>query len=235
MEVAALENIYNQIRSSKSAVDHLAFMSALLDSHTPEAIRFHFNLLRERENKKLYHRLRAAFAKRGTAGEQFLSEIMETETDLGLKADALQLLGHIHSPAALPWARKLIDHENTDLRLRACIVLGWVGEAKDLASLGEAMLKDSDGYVRENATAAMMQMGYRLSDIKETALGFLTCCLEDERSENVVKTAVFAAQEMLGKKFGLKHVLNEEKNEIVGDVNLAKGKALHVLRQLEHL
>lgn len=230
MDLKTLQSRYIETKGSDDFEKHAEFINLLLSSNEPEVIAFHYNLLRDRENRDLYLRLRAAFVKRGEAGERFLIARIQEEEDPALCADILTILGVMKSGAALPLARKALIREDPDLRHRGCYVLGWMGEMEDIDLLGDRLLHDPSPLVRKTAATAHSQFYERLPKAKNRLLKNLKQALETEQDQEVIGWIVATVQYILGKRFGLKEDIAE--NRLIGDIEKAKEKCLRVLNKL---
>jgi HEAT repeat protein len=221
---------YRAAMDTTSFAAHQKFIKLLLSSSEPDVIHYHCELLKNRENPKLYLRLRAAFKKRGPAGAKYLTERMRTEKNPQLVGDILHLLGGMGEEASLPLARQLITSSDADLRDKATYVLGWVGKESDTELLGNRLLNDPDPKVRADAATAHDQMRMRLPQIKDQLLGTLKRAVELERDEQVLAWIIITLQNFLGKKFGLKEDIEE--GTYSGNVHQAREKARAALSTL---
>jgi HEAT repeat protein len=230
MDKKELNNLYAAALATKNFSDHQKFIKVLLSSNDQAVIDYHFSLLKNRENQKLYLRLRAAFAKRGTPAGDYLVSLIQRERDPDLLGDALHLLGTMHRPEALPVARKLIGAANSELRDKACYVLGWVGTDEDVQRLGDCLLRDPDPKLRSDAATAHDQLRMRVPQSKDRLLTNLRIALNQEQDEEVLAWIIITIQYFLGKKFGLKEIIDEGTH--TGDVLQARRKAQDALMKL---
>ena len=231
MNLETLTSEYTKIKESVQFKAHSTFIKALLASTDPEAIAYHYTLLRERDNNDLYLRLRAAFTKRGESGEHYLLQRMEDETSPEMKADMLTMLGVMRSSAVLPLAREATSSDSADLRYRGCYVLGWMGKAEDIKRLGDRMLHDPDSMVRITAASAHSQFFEKSPRSKNKLLLNLQLALEQEEDEEVSGWIVVAVQYILKKRFGMKEDIEEA--ELKGNLDEAKEKCQRALKRLK--
>jgi HEAT repeat protein len=211
MTLDELRSRYEAVKDSDDVAPIMAFTKDLLAETGPEALRFHYDLLRQRDNRKLYQHLRAAFLKRGAPAEQFLLSRLDEEADPKMRADVLQLLGHFRNPIALERAREAVASDDPDYRYRGTFILGWMGGVQDIPLLNERLLTDTDDLVRSTAAPAQG--------------------LQTETEEPVIQAIVLALQTILKKRFGLRE--NVEEREVAGDVRAAREKALRALDRLD--
>jgi HEAT repeat protein len=227
MTVSHLEQQYLAASKTDDFGVHTALIKALLSSHEREVLEFHYQRLRERDNRDLYLRLRAAFVERGAAAGDFLLEKAEHETDEAMRADLLHLLGRIEHPAALPLARQALKSADATLRHVGCYVLGWLGERPDLDLLHDRLLHDADARVRRTAAQAHDQFYQRNKRAKDAVLKGLRDGLVAETDQVIAGWIVLAAQYVLEKRFGVRW--DKEEDELRGDVVAARAKCLRAL------
>ena len=149
---------------------------------------------------------------------------------MGLKADALQILGGLKIEEALPYAREFIRSDSRDFRYRGIIVTGWIGHENDIPLLTERLANEPDIELRGYAATALRQLWFRLPDTKDEIVAILYKALHTENEEFVLECIIIVLQDLLKKKFGLRE--NIEEAETTGDVLKAKDRALKVLSKL---
>ncbi|MEM9461143.1 MAG: HEAT repeat domain-containing protein [Myxococcota bacterium] len=220
---------YQRIWSDEAShEDESAFIEALLESHDPEHLAFHFELLGDQENFSLFCRIRAAFEKHGPPAEAFLIERFTQEEDPELRGDALQILGHMRSKRVRALAKEAITADAETLRDRAVIVLGWVGTVRDMTTvLRDRLLHDPCACVRGNAATAFRQVWYSKPRAKEPAIEILGEALPGEEDEEVICSIVVALQDIMKRRFGIREPRDEP--DFVGDPAAAKKRALRAL------
>jgi HEAT repeat protein len=227
MDKNELDRQYEASTKTTSFGEHQRFIKQLLASNDPEVIDYHFSLLGNRQNRNLYQRLRAAFAKRGAPAAQYLIKRAAAETNPQLLGDILHLLGVMKVPEAVPLARKLAGARDPELRDKAVYVLGWLGTESDVDILADRLLNDPNPKVRMDAATAHDQMRMRLPDTTNRLLANLKSALAQETDEEVLAWIIITIQYFLKKKFGLKE--NIEEATYSGDVQKARLKARDVL------
>jgi HEAT repeat protein len=230
MNASALEQQYLAASKTDDFDVHNALVKALLASNDRDVLEFHYEHLRDRSNRDLYLRLRAAFAKRGPVAGDFLLAKAEHETDPAMRADLLHLLGRIDHPAAVPMARDALKSPDADLRHRGCYVLGWLGEREDLDRLNDRLLHDEDAFVRRTAATSHSQFYEHAKRSKTAVLESLYQGLVAEKDEAVAGWIVLAVQYVLEKRFGIKW--DSEEDELQGDIPAAREKCIRALAKL---
>src|SRR5438309_2681817 len=126
MNLESIQSELAGITKGSSFSERQAFIKTLLSLTSEEAVKYHFDLLKLRENLDLYEELRAAFAKRGKVVEDFLLDRARNDEDIIAAGDALQLLGVLRSPSAVPLAKEFLRSRNDEARYKGVIVLGWI-------------------------------------------------------------------------------------------------------------
>ena len=139
VDIQTLQKEYAGALETTGFAEHSRFIKTLLSSDDDEMVAFHYGLIQNQDNWKLYVRLRSAFKKRGKVAEQFLLEAIKTEKNTVLQGDILHILGELDSAAALPIARRFMTHKAPEHREIACYVIGWLGGEQDIDSLKTAI------------------------------------------------------------------------------------------------
>lgn len=195
-----------------------------------KSLSYHYRILSDHRNKNLYQRIRLGMIKRGKAVIPFLLNKFNQETELPLQRDLLHILGRLRAPEALILARIEIHSADSDMRHRACYVIGWMGDRTDVAHLGEALLTDPDDYVRQTAATSHSQMWARINDLALPLPINMRAALSSEKSEEVAKWIIIATQYISGKQFGLREDIDE--STIVGDVGISRSRCSRFLSTL---
>lgn len=108
-----------------------------------------------------------------------------------------------------------------DLRYRSIIVLGWVGNQKDIIILNDRLLNDPDGQLRGYAATAMRQIWFNHPKTKDGILHYLKEAIVKEEDERALEGIIITAQELLKKKLGLKET---KYGDVTGDYQSCKIK-----------
>lgn len=229
MDISVLDRDFKIAFETTDYTQHQEFTKELLASNETEIITYHFNLLKKRENWKLYQQVRQAFLKRGVEGEKFLITRMKSEDDPELQGDALFLLGLLRSKEALALARSFVGHQDPDHRYKACVVLGWIGTENDIDILRDLLLNDPKALIRGYAATAQRQLWRRLPETKSKILASLKKALENEVDEEALSLIIISIQTILNKGLGLKEDINE--GRITGNIQNARSRALKALEK----
>ncbi len=210
---------------------YMDFVKMLLADESNEVINYHYDLLKDRENKKLYHNIRASFKRRPQA-EEFLLKKSKTETDPTTLGDILHLLGGLRSADAIILARQFVKSNDDYQREVALYVIGWTGEESDIDILNANLISESSSHLRITAASAHRQIYYRLPDLKNKLLMSLKNGFEKEADEKVVVWIIIMIGTISGKRLGLRED-KEDSYIIHGDVQKAKTKTLKFLNELD--
>lgn len=226
----SLQEQLARCRASEEFEVHAAFVRELLAAEDDDALAFHYEVLRGRENRALQLRLRAAFVKRGEPGARYLAGRIGAERDPAMRADLLHLLGRLRAKEALPIAREALGSEDEELRHHACCVLGWMGEEADVARLSATLAGDPAPKVRATAATAHSQLHDERPALQGALLASLASALEAERDENVASWIVVTAQLVAKKRFGLRE--DRESGQVLGALAPARERCMRALRKL---
>ncbi len=200
----------------------------LLSSNNKEILEFHYDLIKNEANKELYYDLRSSFMDRPIVEvEEFLLKKYSTETNITTKADIIQILGTLGSSKISPIAKVNINSEIRDIRYRCIIVLGWVGNKKDLPILNERLVNEPDDELRGYAATAMREIWFKKRAASENILPYLYSALVKENSEETLSMIITVIQDLLKRRFGLQERINE--GIITGDPLKAKEKIIQKL------
>jgi HEAT repeat protein len=228
--IAALRTQYEAARRTDDFETHHAFTKALKASDHPDVVTFHYELLRDRSNRDLYLRVRAAFDERGKVVGDFLAEKARVEKDPEMCADILHLLGLVEHPAALTMARDSLASSDPELRRRASYVIGWLGQSQDIPRIGEILLHDPVPAVRATAATAHYQFYEHAKRSRDSLLKNLHAALPIEKDREAAGSIILAAQYILGRRFGIKW--DRDEDQLRGDVEEARAKCLAALGRL---
>ncbi len=223
--VVTLDEALAHADATGSKGDHLAFKARVLAEADAAT---HFEFIFRAHDPSLTHTLATFFKWRGKAGERFLVEHVEAENGPRRLATALQILGAMRSKRAAPLARRLLGHESSVVRERACIVLGWVRNSRDLGRLAELQRSDPDPATRKWAATQQMHILDRHPKAETRVLGHLEEALGHEEDEAVQAMLVYTAGQVLKRRFSLKE--DPDGEGFLGDVASAREKALVALR-----
>lgn len=227
MELEKLKKMYHDLLKMEDTDDGIFdFKDALLSSDTEEILKFHFDLLQDNNEDYLRAELFSFFTDREDleAVEEFLlKKYKENILNDDLKGDIIQLLGHIRSKYAKDLAYENIESSIRNIRYKSIIVLGWVGNEKDIDVLNTPLLKDKDPELRGYAATSMRQIWFNHRNTKDKILHFLKNAILEENAEEALIGIIVTVQELLKKKLGIKE---SSYGDITGDIQQAKIKTI---------
>lgn len=217
---------YLDARDSDDLSIQLDFIDDLLSDNDEEIISFHYSLLKDKSDIRLFQRFRANFKKRGDVGKNFLLQKINYETDFDLKSEALFILGTMKCAEAKPIAIQFLNEDKYDYQYKGIIVLGWLGGKEEVPLLENTLRNNENSELRGYAASALRQIWHNNSRLKKKMLKVYYETLENEVDDDVNRTIISCTQDMLRKKFGIKE---SQYGEISGDVAVAKPKAIKAL------
>lgn len=210
---------------------YMDFVKILIANDSQEVINYHYELLKERENRDLYHHIRASFKRRPQA-EEFLLKKIKTETDSVTLGDILHLLGGVRSAYANTLARQFNNSKDDYQREVALYVLGWTGEESDIDILNSHLLSESSSHLRITAASAHRQIYYRLPELKNKLLMSLKKGFLKEDDDRVISWIIIMVGSISKKGLGLRED-REDPYIIHGDLQKAKLKTSKYLDEID--
>ena len=205
------------------------FKNELLSSDEDEVLEFHFEILKDQNDEYLRRDLFAFFSERkdkDRADEFLYKKYKEGIEDISLRADTIQIMGHLRGKHTKEVVLENISISEGDLRYRSIIVLGWVGSKTDLKVLNERLLTDPAPQLRGYAATAMRQIWFNHPKSKDEILKYIKKAIPEENEKKALEGMIITAQELLKKKLGLKE---SKYGEVTGDIKASKVKAIAAL------
>lgn len=231
MDIQTVKDLYKELIGSEDPFESIFdFKEGLLSSDSDEFLDFHLSILKDRTDEAIYNTLRSFFNQRKDKAktEVFLyNKYKSGIEDVTLKADVIQILGHLRSKYAKLLALENLNADKGDLRYRSIIVLGWVGTAADLVQLHERLLNDKDPNLRGFAATAMRQIWFNHPKTKDKILSCIKDAIVSEKSEEALQGMILTVQELTKKKLGLKE---SKYGDVSGDIIAAKSKTIEALQ-----
>lgn len=221
-----LNERYLNAKDSGDLSMQLDFIDDLLSDNNEEIISYHYSLLNDKSDTRLFQYLRGDFKKRGDAGKDFLLQKIRTEKNFDLKSEALFILGTMKCAEAKPTAIQFLNEDKYDYQYKGIIVLGWLGGKEDVPLLENTLRNNENSELRGYAASALRQIWHNNSRLKKMILKVYFEMLENEMDDDTNRTIISCTQDMLRKKFGIKE---SQYGEISGDISVAKPKAIKAL------
>lgn len=191
--------------------DYMHFVWELMVSPYVE---YHYSLMTRDDikNKKLLEMLWHRFDMHHENAISLLLSKLDNRVDMRFFPDIIFVLGkmmdHKNNPnkqKVLNYTRQFCIADDTYLRNRAIIVLGWIGNTEDIELLADRLYNDSDKYCRSWAASAYMQMWFRneSSSFVEIVLPYLYKAIQSETDSFTIGCIINTIQELTHKRFGL--------------------------------
>lgn len=215
--------------------EQLPFVWEIMKSPYTE---YHYSLITDKGTGDEFRRsLWSRFDEHRKDGAKLLLSKLDNNEDTDFHPDIIFYLGKIadkqkiEKERTLAYIRKFAGAENNYLRDRAIIVLGWIGEIKDIPLLGEHLLNDANAKCRAWSATSFMQMYFRSKSksLVEKALPYLKQAITQETDYFALGCMIEVVSALTGKKFGLPQyaIDNADKEKI----DAAKAKAERFLNK----
>ncbi len=228
MNLQSIKEMYLKVIKSDDLSFKLDFIDELIKNNNNEIMNYHYDLLKEKSDKKFFQYIRSSFKKRGSEAELFLLKKIQKEKDLDLKGEVLQILGGMKCEEITPIAIELLSEPVFSLQYKAIIVLGWLGKKEEVLILDKVMNSNKNQDLRGYAASAMRQIWYNNLRLNKSILKCYYNALLGDNSYVLDSTIITCTQDILKKKFGIKE---SNHGDISGDISIAKPKAIMALEK----
>lgn len=215
---------YQKANETDSFKVHNDFLNQLLLDTSHEGMEKHYQLFQDSQNKDLKRILGKGFLKRGEAGLNFLSEKLINENDTTKKSNVIHLLGLSGVKKYLSDIIPYLDSNSYDLRYKAIIAIGWLGDTDMISILQNHFLTEKELDLKCFLITAMRQIYFRIPAAKDMILPFLYEKLKSESNEQLIAIIVVVLQDLTKIKYGLKEDPNS--GEISGNIIGSKDKII---------
>ena len=206
----ALDEAFQAAEASVSFEAHLEFKERLLAVGTTDAMAYHFEAIARTGNADLREVLATFFHWWGKPATSYLRARLQTESEPLLIGIGLQILGRMRASGTLALARLHLQHPDNFVREKACIVLGWCGQAIDVPRLAALQTDDPCVAVRKWAATQQAHIHDRLKRVEPKVVANLTSALENESHPEVLAMNISAAEMVLKRRFGMRQGDNGE-------------------------
>ena len=206
----ALDEAFQAAEASVSFEAHLEFKERLLAAGTEDAMAYHFEAIARTGNADLREVLATFFHWWGKPATGYLLARLQTESEPLLIGIGLQILGRMRASGTLTLARRHLHHSDDFVREKACIVLGWCGQAADVPRLAALQTEDPCVAVRKWAATQQAHIHDRLKGVEPKVVANLKKAIECEADPEVLAMNIFATEMALGRRFGLRQSDNGE-------------------------
>lgn len=189
----------------------------------------HYCYFKDSKNADLKRILGNGFLKRGKEGVLFLEEKLKTETDALAKSNVIHLIGLSYNKEYLPYILPYLDDANNEIRYKAIIACGWLGDAEAIKILKEHYATEKDALLRGFIVSAMRQIFFRHEETKQQIVDFIYVKMPEETYNELLAIMIVVLQDLTKVKFGLKE--DSYSGEISGDIAKAKDKVLKKIKK----
>ena len=202
-------------------------------------VEYHYSLMKDKSlDEEFRNSLWYSFDEHREEAATLLLSKLDSNQDTDFYANIIFCLGRIadehriEKERILEWSRKLTDSPDDYVRNRAIIVMGWIGQIKDIPLLANHLLNDTDAKCRTWSATSFMQMYFRQKrqSLVDKALPYLKQAISQETDYFALGCMIDVVKELTGKKFGLPQyaIDNEDKEKI----DIAKLKVERFFKKL---
>ena len=213
-----VSSYYKEALATDSFTVHNNFLNMLLKDGSALGMERHYCYFKDSKNADLKRILGNGFLKRGKEGVLFLEEKLKTETDALAKSNVIHLIGLSYNKEYLPYILPYLDDANNEIRYKAIIACGWLGDAEAIKILKEHYATEKDALLRGFIVSAMRQI-----------LDFIYVKMPEETYSELLAIMIVVLQDLTKVKFGLKE--DSCSGEISGDIAKAKDKVLKKIKK----
>jgi hypothetical protein len=220
---------YTELKNDYEKGNIMNFIDEFTKDNSLDNLNYHYSLLKDRDNIKLFYFIRAAFKKRGKAGVDFLVEKIKTEKDEILKSEAIFILGSMRCYDIKNEVINLFLTANFFNTKDNCIaVLGWIGTSLEDIHFLSGIMNDisENSELRALAAAALRQIWFNNKTYTLQLLQAYKPVLEKNNDYVIDSTIIACIQDLLKKKFG---ITESQYGEISGNVEKSKIKAINAI------
>lgn len=224
-----VSSYYKEALATDSFTVHNNFLNMLLKDGSALGMERHYCYFKDSENADLKRILGNGFLKRGKEGVLFLKEKLKTETDALAKSNVIHIIGLSYNKEYLPYILPYLDDANDEIRYKAIIACGWLGDAEAIKILKEHYVTEKDALLRGFIVSAMRQIFFRHKETKQQIVDFIYVKIPEETYNELLAIMIVVLQDLTKVKFGLKEDLCS--GEISGDIAKAKDKVLKKIKK----
>lgn len=224
-----VSSYYKEALATDSFTVHNNFLNMLFKDGSALGMERHYCYFKDSKNADLKRILGNGFLKRGKEGVLFLEEKLKTETDALAKSNVIHLIGLSYNKEYLPYILPYLDDANDEIRYKAIIACGWLGDAEAIKILKEHYATEKDALLRGFIVSAMRQIFLRHKETKQQIVDFIYVKMPEETYNELLAIMIVVLQDLTKVKFGLKE--DSCSGEISGDIAKAKDKVLKKIKK----
>lgn len=224
-----VSSYYKEALATDSFTVHNNFLNMLLKDGSALGMERHYCYFKDSKNADLKRILGNGFLKRGKEGVFFLKEKLKTETDALAKSNVIHIIGLSYNKEYLPYILPYLDDANDEIRYKAIIACGWLGDAEAIKILKEHYVTEKDALLRGFIVSTMRQIFFRHKETKQQIVDFIYVKIPEETYNELLAIMIVVLQDLTKVKFGLKE--DSYSGEISGDIAKAKDKVLKKIKK----
>lgn len=224
-----VSSYYKEALATDSFTVHNNFLNMLLKDGSALGMERHYCYFKDSENADLKRILGNGFLKRGKEGVLFLEEKLKTETDALAKSNVIHIIGLSYNKEYLPYILPYLDNADNEIRYKAIIACGWLGDAEAIKILKEHYVTEKDALLRGFIVSAMRQIFFRHKETKQQIVDFIYVKMPEETYNELLAIMIVVLQDLIKVKFGLKE--DSCSGEVSGDIAKAKDKVLKKIKK----
>lgn len=196
------------------------FLEVLLKDSSLMGVERHYHYFAQTDNGILKRILGNGLQQRGDLLGGYLCKELEQETDEIKIADILHLLGMTYDVQYISVLTPYLNSQDFDIRYKAIIALGWVGDSSTISLLINHYGKELDVILKCYSITSMQQIFFRLPNVDDDVLAFLFSIIKEETRTEIIEVIVDTIQSMTDLDFGID--FDEDTGELFGDVMKAR-------------
>lgn len=224
MNYKEISSDYEKASETDSFKVHNDFLNILLQDHSASGMERHYAYFNESDNSDLKRILGKGFLKRGKNGVSFLLRKLSNEPDNLIKSNIIHLIGLSYDKKYLSNIISFLKDEDREVRYKAIIVCGWLGDTDTIDILKEHYPFEKVSLLRGFTVSAMRQIFFRHKETKDKIVEFICTKLPEETDNEALAIMIVVLQDLTRTKYGLKE--DPYFGEVSGDVTKAKCKIL---------
>ena len=224
MNYKEISSDFEKASKTDSFKVHNDFLNILLQDHSESGMELHYTYFNESDNSDLKRILGKGFLKRGKNGVSFLLRKLSNEPDNLIKSNIIHLIGLSHDKKYLSNIIPFLKDEDREVRYKAIIVCGWLGDTDTIDILKEHYPFEKVSLLRGFTVSAMRQIFFRHKETKDKIVEFIYTKLPEETDYKALAIMIVVLQDLTRTKYGLKE--DSYSGEVSGDITKAKCKIL---------
>lgn len=222
------ESLYREAEVADEIDVMKHFLKALLKDSSLTGVERHYHYFAQTDNMTLKRILGNGLQQRGDVLGGYLCKELAQEKDEFRIADILHLLGMTYDAQYIAVVTPYLTNQDFDIRYKAIVALGWVGDPSTLSELSNHYGKEQEVLLKCFIITAMQQIFFRIPEVGGDVLVFLLSVFKEETHNDIIKVLVDTIQVIADLDFGLE--FDEDTGEVVGDVAEARSNVVNYFK-----